>query len=243
MLEAGSAEPVLLLHGLGLDRSMWLPLMAEWPGARLLAPNLPLHGAAAHVRAATIDEMAAHVLALAGRLGLARFGVVGFSMGGAVAQTLALAVPARVTRLSLIACVARGLPAMRARAEAAEADGMAAQIAPTLERWFTREQRASDIWPIGYARARLAAMAVPAWAAAWRALAAFDALDRLGTLPMPVHVVCGGADVSATPATMRAIADGARATFDTMADAPHALPLTHPRALAAILARHHGAAA
>ena len=234
---------MFLLHGLGLDRAMWLPLMAAWPGERLLAPDLPLHGAAAQVPAASIDDMAAHVLALADRLGVLRFGVVGFSMGGAVAQTLALAAPGRVSRLTLVACVARGVAAMRARAEAAEADGMAAQIAPTVERWFTPEQRAADIWQIGYARARLAAMTVPAWAAAWRALAAFDALDRLGTLPMPAHIVCGGADVSATPATMRAVADAARATFDTVSDASHALPLTHPHDLAAILARHHGPAA
>src|SRR4051794_22369445 len=44
VLEAGDGPPVLLVHGSGMTASTWAPLMAELPGRRLLAVDLPGFG-------------------------------------------------------------------------------------------------------------------------------------------------------------------------------------------------------
>src|SRR5262245_7548904 len=40
VMEVGSGDPILLLHGGNSAGVQWLPLMARLPGARLIAPDL-----------------------------------------------------------------------------------------------------------------------------------------------------------------------------------------------------------
>ena len=56
----------------------------------------------------TVSEMARHALAFSDALGLKRFSVVGFSLGGMIAQQLALDHPDRVNRLILLGTGPRG---------------------------------------------------------------------------------------------------------------------------------------
>lgn len=87
----GSGSPtLLLLHGLGGHAGVWqklLPLVAaRWPG-RWVAPDLRGHGRSGHAASYSFGAHAADVAAL-----LApheRVAVLGHSMGGAVAMTLA----------------------------------------------------------------------------------------------------------------------------------------------------------
>lgn len=80
------------------------------------------HGATAPYHLA---DMAADVLALADHLGVDRFAVAGFSMGGMIAQQVAVIAPSRVTAL-LSLCSAGGTPVATG---AAESDRM-------IERFF-----------------------------------------------------------------------------------------------------------
>lgn len=89
--QGGAGEPVLLLlHGLGATSDVWngmRPLLASrWPG-RWLAPDLPGHGGSAGLDRYTFDTVAAWVAGLVGAAG--RVVVIGHSMGGVVAITLA----------------------------------------------------------------------------------------------------------------------------------------------------------
>ena len=56
----------------------------------------------------TVSEMARHALAFADALGLKKFSVVGFSLGGMIAQQLALDHPDRVDRMILLGTGPRG---------------------------------------------------------------------------------------------------------------------------------------
>jgi pimeloyl-ACP methyl ester carboxylesterase len=56
----------------------------------------------------TVSEMARHALAFSDGLGLMRFSVVGFSLGGMIAQQLALDRPDRVNRILLLGTGPRG---------------------------------------------------------------------------------------------------------------------------------------
>lgn len=234
----GEGEPFILLHSVGLDRQVWrdvVPRLAE--GRRVIAYDLRAHGHAAGApRPFTLDTLAGDLRALMDALGVRRAHVVGFSLGGAVAQQFALASPERLASLSLVCTMAKAQDAFLKRAEAAERDGMRTQVVPTLLRWFTPAALAEDLPVVRYARERVRAMDVGGWSATWRALAGVDTFGRLNRLDAPVHVIAGELDPSTPPALMREFSEripGAR--FHVVPGAPHMLPLEKPAELAALL--------
>lgn len=234
----GVGEPVLLLHSLGCDHRMWIPmLMRLGRRYRVLAPDLRFHGVAASAPLATsLDELANDALSVLDALGIARATICGVSMGGSVAQHLALAAPDRVAQLWLIACVARGFPAMIERAEAGERAGVQSQLPATLGRWFTPQAISLNGWGVRYARSAVAAMTSRDWAAAWRALASVSTFDRLGSITVPALLVAGSEDASVPVSVMQSMAAQiAGARLEILAGAPHMMPLESPERLAETL--------
>src|SRR5438067_11808151 len=105
--EAGEGgRPVLLVHGFTADRGEMadvLDPLAE-RGWHAVAPDLRGHGRSdhpTHPDAYSFEILATDVLALADDLGWDRFALVGHSMGGGVAQFVALDRPERLTGLVL----------------------------------------------------------------------------------------------------------------------------------------------
>jgi len=98
-----TVPPLLLIHGAGLDRGTWSPVLDRIPGyTRSLAIDLPGHGGVPGVAydREVVPRLAAYVAGLIAPLGLTRPHVVGHSLGGAVALELARLVPvAAVTAL------------------------------------------------------------------------------------------------------------------------------------------------
>jgi pimeloyl-ACP methyl ester carboxylesterase len=104
--EAGSGEPVLLIHGLGATKVSFLPTIAALADRhRAIAVDLPGFGDSDKPLRARYDApyFADAMLALLDALGLDRVDVVGNSMGGRVALELGLRSPERVRRLALLA--------------------------------------------------------------------------------------------------------------------------------------------
>lgn len=117
--EAGAGRPLLLLHGSGPGVSAWSnwrPIFADLARAhRVIAPDQvgfnrtqPV-GEVAYGRQLWTD----HALALLDRLEVERVDVIGNSMGGAIALSLAAAAPERIGRLVTMGTVgiAHELPA------------------------------------------------------------------------------------------------------------------------------------
>lgn len=108
-LDVGQGTPVVLIHGLAGDYSAWLAqIEALQKDYRVIA--FDNRGAG---RSTQIDEpvstadLADDTLALMDYLGVERAHVVGRSMGGAVAQHMAIKAPLRVLSLTLCASFAR----------------------------------------------------------------------------------------------------------------------------------------
>lgn len=99
------SNPLLVaLHGFGGDAqtwTVWAGLLSR-RGWRILAPDLPAHGATS-VAAKSVDELVDRVAEFLGQLPERAFELVGHSLGGAVAARVALRLGERINRLTLIA--------------------------------------------------------------------------------------------------------------------------------------------
>lgn len=100
-----AGPPVVLVHGLGTNLSIWravVPLLRR--KARVLALDLPGFGLSdKHNVPATPSFYAEVLVSWLDALGLRQVDLIGLSMGGQIALTLALRHPARVRRLVLAA--------------------------------------------------------------------------------------------------------------------------------------------
>lgn len=237
--ETGDAGPVVvLIHPLGLDHRAWAPVVPKLAtGRRVVSYDLRGHGGAAGADPYSMADVAADVVGLLDALGVDQAHLAGLSFGGAIAQAAAVAAPERVASLALLGTTDEPMPEVfEARAVAAERDGLAAQVAPSLTRWFTPDALARNDEGVRYARERVLRDDPADWAAAWRAFVGLDVRGRLAAYDRPVMVVAGEADVSCPPEFARGIAERIPgAEFAVVPSAPHMMSLEQPDAVADVL--------
>jgi len=97
-------HPIIFLHGFGADQSIWrwvIPLLRV-PN-RVVALDLPGHGASRTAADASISAMALAVAGEIAALGITDAHVIGHSLGGGVALALSAAGNLRIHSLGLIA--------------------------------------------------------------------------------------------------------------------------------------------
>lgn len=99
----GTAPPLLFIHGALVSRAMWRPQIEYFSEQyRVIAPDLPAHGATPDIGPEyTIANLSEWVVQLLDRLRVEQCHVCGHSLGGMVAQQLAISHPTRIKRLVL----------------------------------------------------------------------------------------------------------------------------------------------
>ncbi len=239
----GSRGPaVLLVHSLGLDRRMWDPILDRLAaGRRVFAYDVRGHGTAAGAPLPfTMAATAADLVAVLDALDLDTAHVAGLSLGGAIAQSAAVAAPERFASLTLMAAPDRPNPeAFEDRARIAEAEGMSALVGPTLERWFTPAALEAEADGVRYARECVERFDPVTWASIWHGYGGLDVFERLRGFPAPALALAGEADASIPVDGMAAIAAriGGGAKFEVVPGAPHIQPLERPDEVADALDR------
>ena len=232
------SRPLLvLLHGVGLDHTVWEPLSAIL-GDRfeVLAPDLPGHGDSPAVpEGVGLADLAG---AVAGRLpGPAH--LVGFSLGALVAQHLAIHRPELVASLTSVSSVCRRTETERTavldRLAVAERD-LAASSAASIDRWFAGSDVGEE-W-VARTRATLLANDADSFLRCYRVFATGDAEvgPDLGRITAPALAITGQDDPGSTPEMIRRLAaaiPGCRA--EIVAHTRHMLPLERPGVLAAAI--------
>ena len=223
----GTGPPLVLLHPIGLNRTWWAEhaeALAE--NHRVIAIDLAGHGTSDRAQPGSrLQDLARGVLSVLDAEAVEGTHIVGVSMGGMIAQHVALLQPDRVA--AMILCSTTGgftaalRPVLAQRGlDAMTADGMAAVVDSTLDRWFSPPERTAGI------RRRctdtLLAQDPANWAACWHAISQHDALPQLHELAMPVLVLTGTADTSTPPAAAAALAQALpNAQLHIIDDAPH----------------------
>lgn len=228
---------VVLLHGVGLDHTMWDAVRARI-AQPTVALDLPGHGAQPPLREPqSLADLADDVLA---RLPEGAVHLVGFSLGALIGQHIARFHPERVVTLTCVSSVCRRTPeeaaAVEARLETAR-DDFAASVAGSLERWYP----AGSTVPaetIAATERVLLANDVTSYLHAYAVFARGDReiAPELGRIAAPTLAITGELDPGSTPEMSRRIAaavPGARAHI--VAGARHMLPVEDPPALVAAL--------
>lgn len=247
-IEAGEGEPLILIHGVGMNADAWAPQIDAFLGShRVIALDMLGHGESLlPPPEASLDDYIAQVRRLMDDLGIAAANVAGHSMGGLVAMGLAIARPQYVKRLAVLNSVYERDPKARASVEARAAEvagGGALDHGPALERWFGDSHPALRQATLDW----LGTVNRGAYATAYRIFATADRRfsGQLGAILCPALFATGSDDPNSTPAMAEAMAAGARRGMALTIDgARHAMTLTHPGetndALRALMSRRLG---
>ena len=196
----GAGLPVLLIHGLGYARWGWEPIVE--PLSRtfdtILFDNRGVGESDAPPGPYTAAEMAADAVQVLDEAGVERAHVVGTSLGGMIAQELALGHPERVDRL-VLACTTPGGPqAFPTPQRTIDLMHARATLREYIENALEPDARLDVVDRILVHRERTA-QGFEAWSAQAAASATFDTHDRLGSLVAPTLVQHGDGDVVVDP--------------------------------------------
>lgn len=225
--------PALVLAGaLGTDLRVWDALLAHLPeGLRLIRFSKAGHGLSDVAPHRGIGDYADDLMAVMDQCDIRRATLVGLSMGGMIAQSVAAKAPERVAGLVLCSTAARigSADLWAQRIADVEAKGMAAMADPILERWFSPEWRAGNPGSLGLWRNMLSRLPVEGYTAACTALRDGDLSDSTPRWRGPTLCIVGERDGSTPPdvvAELAALIDGAR--LETIAGVGHLPPVEAP---------------
>ncbi len=200
----GSGAPLLLIAGFGCDHTFWsqaVPRLAERYQV-ILFDNRGVGQSSSPDRPCSIRQLADDAAALLDGLGVRNVHVAGHSMGGQIAQELALARPELVRSLMLLSSCARCDERGKAIIEMwGDLPGLVAPrtMAQLLMPWlYTSDFYAKPGAVEQLIDILLAAPFPPTARGLWhqsRAISACDTLDRLGAIRCPTLVLVGREDV------------------------------------------------
>lgn len=232
----GALEPrIVLLHGVGLDRSMWETFqgICDRP---TLALDLPGHGAQPPLRESqTLASLARDVIS---RLPEGPVHLVGFSLGALIAQYAARFAPAKVLTLTSVNSVcqrtAEESEAVARRLDTAGTE-FAAGVDLAIERWFPHATTTVPVESIAAVRQVLAGNDIQSYLHSYRVFAHGDREigPELGAITAPALAITGENDPGSTPQMSHRLG---RAMPDcrvvVVPHARHMLPIENAPALA-----------
>lgn len=99
----GYSKNVVLIHGLSDDLNFWNPLLKLFPKYHILRMDLPGHGKSENItKDINIDEITDEVYSLIKSRNINKTLLIGFSLGGAIAQNITIKHPELVESLILM---------------------------------------------------------------------------------------------------------------------------------------------
>lgn len=236
---------IVFSNSLGSDLRIWDDVVSLLPPAcEILRYDKRGHGLSETTPSPyTIERHARDLLGLMDALGWQDAAVVGLSVGGMIAQKLALLAPSRVSSLVLCDTAARigTAESWAERIAAVERDGIAAIGAGAVARWFTNEFAAAEPDTVAGWRLMLERMPVAGYSGTCAAIRDADLSSEIAAIACPTLCLAGDADLSTPPDLVRVTAEmipGAR--FEIVAKAGHLPCIEQPQAVRDLIVSHVG---
>jgi 3-oxoadipate enol-lactonase len=205
------APVVVLSHSLGASLAMWAPQRAVLESQyQVLSYDMRGHGASdAPDGAYTLEQLADDVLGLLNALAIDRVHFVGLSIGGMIAQAMALNHPDRLRSLILCSTSAYlpppALPIVQERIETARRQGLQALVDLTLERWFTPAYAQQNRHVLETVRQQFLATSVAGYMGCSAAIGKLNFLEQLSRISLPTLIMVGADDPGTPVAASEAI--------------------------------------
>ncbi|HLH64775.1 MAG TPA: alpha/beta fold hydrolase [Solirubrobacteraceae bacterium] len=199
------AHRLVLVHGVGDELGGWDRVVQRLPpGFDVLRYDLRGHGRSQRPPGPyRLEDFVADHLQLVAELGFTPHTLVGFSLGGMIAQAVALGAPEAVSRLVILSAVAGRTEDERARVaerlETLRREGPAGIAAVSAQRWYTEDFMRREPETVSARLRRLAANDPDAYLAAYEVLATNDLLARLPGIGCPTLIMTGEHDVGSPP--------------------------------------------
>jgi 3-oxoadipate enol-lactonase len=234
----GAGPTVVFLNALGTDLRMWQGVIDRLPDIRALRMDKRGHGLSATPGTDwTLDDLVDDALALMDHLGVARALIAGCSIGGMIAQAVAVRAPDRVAGLFLsnTAMKVGTAEGWQDRIAAVTTQGLKGFAPQIMARWFApsfRDSTAALPWLTLLQRGDDAG-----YIATCRVLARADLTAISPAIACPTLLIGGTADASTPEALVRATAaaiPGARVAI--IAGSGHIPAIDNPDVTAGLLA-------
>jgi 3-oxoadipate enol-lactonase len=224
----GSGPWITMIHALACDLSIWEAQVAALaPHYSVLRFDARGHGdSGAPSGPYTLEQMAGDVIGLLDALRIERTHLVGLSIGGMIAQHVALQAPRRLRSLVLCSTTSGYPPQAQAvlqeRIRAVSEQGVEPQVEPTLARWFTDAYRRSHPEVMAHIAALIRATPVAGYLGCCHAIARLDTAARLQQIDVPTLVLVGEQDGGTPPAMAQVIHEAiAGSRMEVIANASH----------------------
>lgn len=236
----GDAPVVALVNSLGTDARIWDGVIERLASRyRVLSYDKRGHGLSDNPPGDyALDDHVDDLVGLLDHLGIARLALAGVSVGGLIAQALALRAPERLVALVLCDTAPKvgDEAGWNARIDTVRSQGLGAIADLVVDRWFSpgfQQQRGEEL--AGWRNLFLRSDA-DGYAATCATLRDADLTKQIGAIAVPTLVVAGEADRSTPVDLVRACAvaiPGAR--FEILPGVGHIPSIEQPAVLAKLM--------
>lgn len=239
----GEAPPLLCLHGIGGDTGSFGPqLEALADRFRVIAWAMPGYGGSAALAETRFETLSAAAIRLMDALQIETVHLAGQSIGGMIAQDMALRYPDRIASLILIGTT----PSFGGRDDTFKTEFLDARLKP-LDAGLTMPELAERFVPdivgpiadetaIASATRSMAAVPPETYRTIMRCLVTFNRRDDLADITQPCCLIAGSHDRNAPPRTMEKMAAKLpHAVFHLIDGAGHLINLEAPDACNALI--------
>lgn len=197
---SGSGPPLFLVHGVGASLESWDGVCTRLKDEfEIVRCDLRGHGRSGHIEGAiSIDTFAEDILRVMDEAGIACSHLAGFSLGGLIAQRLAVGWPDRFERVIILSAVAGRTMEERdkvvSRLDMIREGGMEAITGAARDRWFTEDFSRRNPELIERRVAELKSVHLPSYLEAYRVFGQTELIDTLEDIKHPTLVMTGEFD-------------------------------------------------
>ena len=211
----GTGSPVILVHGLGMNRQMWQWQMDSLtPHFSVICYDLLGHGESVNPEIpCQLSQFSGQLLALMNGLNLESCALVGFSLGGLIVQDFALNHPEKVDALAILN-TAHGRTeserkAVLKRVQQAAEHGPASTVTDALQRWFSNDFATREPEVLEKVRKWIIANDKKIYPEIYRLLAECDEplTDAISAIRCPTLVMTGENDFGNSPAMAKRMSE------------------------------------